>query len=90
MTNITAGKCKPRFKSQPIPKSNSEPMKVIVADSFDKEVNKTKKNVVLALYSLGGERSETYMPTVETLAKMFKDEKVRKMFSMFTYSTYKL
>lgn len=45
------GKIKPSVKSQPIPESNDEPVKVIVADNFKEVVMDKKKDVLIEFYA---------------------------------------
>jgi thiol-disulfide isomerase/thioredoxin len=46
-----AGKVKPFFKSQPVPKVQEGPVRTVVADSFSDEVLKSKKDVLIEFYA---------------------------------------
>ncbi|KAF5806276.1 putative protein disulfide-isomerase [Helianthus annuus] len=45
------GKIAPYVKSEPVPESNDQPVKVVVADNFDDVVFKSGKNVLLEMYA---------------------------------------
>ncbi|KAI3821398.1 hypothetical protein L1987_08965 [Smallanthus sonchifolius] len=47
------GKIAPYVKSEPVPESNNQPVKVVVADNFDDIVFKSGKNGMLNISSLG-------------------------------------
>lgn len=49
--DFAANKIKPFFKSQPIPEKNDEPVKVIVADTWESIVLDTSKDVLVKFYA---------------------------------------
>ena len=51
LEKFEAGKLKPYLKSQPVPKKQSSPVKVLVAKSFEKEVMKGNKDFLIEFYA---------------------------------------
>ena len=51
VAKYVAGEIKPSIKSEPIPEKNDEPVKVVVADEFDKIVMDEEKDVLVEFYA---------------------------------------
>ena len=51
LRKFESGKLKPYLKSQPVPKKQSGPVKVLVANNFDKEVLAGTKDVLVEFYA---------------------------------------
>lgn len=49
--DFAGNKIKPFFKSQPIPEKNDEPVKVVVADTWESIVLDTSKDVLVKFYA---------------------------------------
>lgn len=63
-----AGKLKPSIKSAPIPESNDEPVKVVVADSFNDIVMDATKDVLIEFYATWCGHCKRLAPIYEQLA----------------------
>lgn len=59
----------PYYKSEPIPQSNNEPVKVIVADQFDSLVLRSGKFVLLEAYAPWCGHCKTLEPIYKELAE---------------------
>lgn len=64
-----AGNLQPYFKSDPVPESNSEPVKVIVGKNFDELVVNNEKWVLLEIYAPWCGHCKKIAPIYEELAK---------------------
>lgn len=65
----------PQFiKSEPIPESNNEPVKVVVADSLQDVVFKSGKNVLLEFYSPWCGHCKKLAPTLEEVAVSYESD----------------
>ncbi|XP_022993484.1 protein disulfide-isomerase-like [Cucurbita maxima] len=65
----------PQFvKSEPIPESNNEPVKVVVADSLQDIVFKSGKNVLLEFYSPWCGHCKKLAPTLEEVAVSYESD----------------
>ncbi|XP_034687822.1 protein disulfide isomerase-like 1-4 [Vitis riparia] len=62
-------KVKPFFKSDPIPESNDEDVKIVVGDNFDEIVLDESKDVLLEIYAPWCGHCQALEPTYNKLAK---------------------
>lgn len=69
------GKLKPIVKSQPVPKSNKGPVKVVVGKTFDEIVMDTKKDVLIEFYAPWCGHCKKLEPDYTALGKKYKNEK---------------
>ncbi|KAM3860511.1 protein disulfide-isomerase A4 [Diretmus argenteus] len=69
------GKLKPIIKSQPVPKNNKGPVKVVVGKTFDDIVMDTKKDVLIEFYAPWCGHCKKLEPDYLALGKMYKGEK---------------
>ncbi|GAA6077861.1 protein disulfide-isomerase A4 [Tachysurus ichikawai] len=69
------GKLKPIVKSQPVPKNNKGPVKVVVGKTFDEIVMDTKKDVLIEFYAPWCGHCKKMEPEYLSLAKKYKNEK---------------
>lgn len=80
--DFKAGTLKPFFKSDPVPESNSEPVKVIVGNNFEEMVLNSGKHVLLEIYAPWCGHCKKLAPIYEELAKKvagFPDIVIAKM-----------
>lgn len=68
------GKVEAYVKSDEIPEENDEPVKVVVRKSFNQMVLDSKKNVLVEFYSPSCGHCKKLIPTLNALAKEFKDD----------------
>ncbi|XP_041924295.1 protein disulfide-isomerase A4 [Alosa sapidissima] len=69
------GKLKAIVKSQPIPKSNKGPVKVVVGKTFDEIVMDKKKDVLIEFYAPWCGHCKKLEPDYIALGKKYKNEK---------------
>ncbi|KAG7262942.1 hypothetical protein CRUP_008722 [Coryphaenoides rupestris] len=69
------GKVKPLIKSQPLPKNNKGPVKVVVGKSFDDIVMDPAKDVLIEFYAPWCSHCKKLEPDYVALAKKYKAEK---------------
>ncbi|XP_076014232.1 protein disulfide-isomerase A4 [Genypterus blacodes] len=69
------GKVKALVKSQPVPKSNKGPVKVVVGKTFDEIVMDTKKDVLIEFYAPWCGHCKKMEPDYLALGKKYKAEK---------------
>lgn len=69
------GKLKPIIKSQPVPKNNKGPVKVVVGKTFDEVVMDTQKDVLIEFYAPWCGHCKKMEPDYLALGKMYKGEK---------------
>lgn len=70
-----AGKLEPSIKSEPVPKEQSGPVYVLVAEEFDKVVFDTKKDVLVEFYAPWCGHCKKLAPTYDTLAESYAADK---------------
>lgn len=71
--DVQAGKVEPHRKSDPIPKTNDDPVKVVVGKNFEDIVLKSGKNVMLEIYAPWCGHCKKLAPIYEEVGKHFKD-----------------
>lgn len=69
------GKLKPVIKSQPVPKANKGPVKVVVGKTFDSIVLDPKKDVLIEFYAPWCGHCKQLEPVYTDLGKKFKGHK---------------
>ncbi|XP_053198850.1 protein disulfide-isomerase A4 [Scomber japonicus] len=69
------GKLKPIIKSQPVPKNNKGPVKVVVGKTFDDIVMDTQKDVLIEFYAPWCGHCKKMEPDYLALGKKYKGEK---------------
>ncbi|XP_034717427.1 protein disulfide-isomerase A4 isoform X2 [Etheostoma cragini] len=69
------GKLKPIIKSQPVPKNNKGPVKVVVGKTFDDIVMDTQKDVLIEFYAPWCGHCKKLEPDYLALGKKYKGEK---------------
>lgn len=67
--DFKSGTLKPFFKSDPIPESNSDPVKVIVGHNFESMILNSNKHVLLEVYAPWCGHCKKLAPIYEELAK---------------------
>ncbi|EDO33843.1 predicted protein [Nematostella vectensis] len=72
---LFSGNLKPIVKSQPVPKSNKEPVTVVVGKTFDEIVNDPKKDVLIEFYAPWCGHCKALEPTFKKLGKHFRNDK---------------
>lgn len=70
-----AGKLKPVIKSQPVPKNNKGPVKVVVGKTFDSIVMDPKKDVLIEFYAPWCGHCKQLEPVYTALGKKYKGHK---------------
>ncbi|XP_062353661.1 protein disulfide-isomerase A4 isoform X3 [Cinclus cinclus] len=69
------GKLKPIVKSQPVPKNNKGPVKVVVGKTFDTIVMDPKNDVLIEFYAPWCGHCKKLEPVYNELGKKYKNEK---------------
>lgn len=72
---LCTGKLKPIIKSQPLPKNNKGPVKVVVGKTFDEIVMDTQKDVLIEFYAPWCGHCKKLEPDYLALGKKYKSEK---------------
>lgn len=72
--DFLAGKVEEFVKSEPIPESNDEPVKVVVGKNFDEIVNNKDKDVLIEFYAPWCGHCKSLAPKYDELAKKLEDE----------------
>ncbi|KAI3790752.1 hypothetical protein L2E82_04029 [Cichorium intybus] len=68
------GKVKPFIKSEPIPETNNEPVKVVVANSLQDMVLDSTKNVLLEIYAPWCGHCKKLAPILDEVAVSFEND----------------
>ncbi|KAK1288391.1 Protein disulfide-isomerase [Acorus calamus] len=74
LDEFLAGSLKPFKKSEPIPETNDEPVKVVVSDSVDDLVLKSGKNVLLEFYAPWCGHCQKLAPILDEVAVSFAND----------------
>ncbi|KAL3289630.1 hypothetical protein HHI36_023040 [Cryptolaemus montrouzieri] len=74
--DLLDGKLTPYLKSEPIPESNNEPVKVAVAKNFDEVVLNNDKDTLVEFYAPWCGHCKKLAPIFDELATKLKDEDV--------------
>ncbi|KAK3606224.1 hypothetical protein CHS0354_037897 [Potamilus streckersoni] len=82
VNDMMDGKLEEYMKSEPIPASNDEPVKMAVARNFDEIVNNEKKDVVIEFYAPWCPHCESFGPKYMELAEKLKSEPELTMVKM--------
>ena len=69
LADVKAGKVEKYFKSDPIPETNDEPVKVVVAKQFDELVKDATKDVLVMYYAPWCGHCKKLKPVFDELAK---------------------
>ncbi|XP_032101011.1 protein disulfide-isomerase A4 isoform X3 [Sapajus apella] len=75
VTAFKKGKLKPVIKSQPVPKNNKGPVKVVVGKTFDSIVMDPKKDVLIEFYAPWCGHCKQLEPVYNSLGKKYKGQK---------------
>ncbi|XP_007532784.2 protein disulfide-isomerase A4 [Erinaceus europaeus] len=75
VTAFKKGKLQPVIKSQPVPKNNKGPVKVVVGKTFDAVVMDAKKDVLIEFYAPWCGHCKQLEPVYTELAKKYKAHK---------------
>lgn len=75
VSDYFAHKLRPIIKSQPVPKKNKGPVKIVVGSTFDKIVNDPSKDVMIELYAPWCGHCKKLEPIYKQLAEKFVDNK---------------
>ncbi|PWA39166.1 protein disulfide-isomerase [Artemisia annua] len=68
------GNVKPFIKSEPIPETNDEPVKVVVANSLKDMVLESKKNILLEIYAPWCGHCKKLAPILDEVAVSFEND----------------
>jgi len=74
---VLDGSVKPWVKSEPVPKNNDAPVTVVVSDSFDDEVMKDKRPVLLEFYAPWCNHCQQFAPIYEKFAATVRQQDLR-------------
>jgi protein disulfide-isomerase A1 len=69
------GRLKPFFKSEPLPESNNEPVKILVAKNFEEIVVNNDNDVLVEFYAPWCGHCKSLAPIYDTLAKKLENTK---------------
>ncbi|KAK7008971.1 protein disulfide-isomerase A3 [Biomphalaria glabrata] len=72
--DVLDNKVEPYLKSEPVPAANDEPVKVVVAKTFDSIVNDESKDVLIEFYAPWCGHCKSLAPKYDELAEKLKDE----------------
>nr|XP_012378228.1 protein disulfide-isomerase A4 [Dasypus novemcinctus] len=75
VTAFKKGKLKPVIKSQPVPKNNQGPVRVVVGKTFDSIVMDPKKDVLTEFYAPWCGHCKQLEPVYTDLGKKYKNQK---------------
>jgi len=73
VNKFLAGEIQPTIKSEPIPESNNEPVRTVVANNFEAVVNDPTKDVLVEFYAPWCGHCKKLAPIYDDLATAFKD-----------------
>jgi protein disulfide-isomerase A1 len=72
---VLDGSISPYFRSEPVPETNDEPVKVVVGKSFDELVLKSDKDVLVEFYAPWCGHCKKLVPVYNQLGEHYKDSK---------------
>jgi len=75
ITGMLDGSVKPHFKSEAVPETNDEPVKVVVGKTFESIVLDPTKNVLLEFYAPWCGHCKTLVPIWNQVGEHFQDNK---------------
>lgn len=70
--NVLAGKGKPHYRSQPVPKVQKGPVLTVVAKSFDQLIMEAKQDALVVFYTPTCSHCKDLLPIYKKFAKEFK------------------
>lgn len=73
ITSYKAGELTPKIKSDPIPESNDEGVKVVVGETFDKIVMDETKDVLVEFYAPWCGHCKSLAPKWDELGEKVRD-----------------
>lgn len=73
--DLAAGKLEVYLKSEPLPPTNDEPVKIVVAKNFEEIVNDADKDVLIEFYAPWCGHCKSLAPKYDELAKKLINEK---------------
>ena len=82
LKNVEAGKVEPTLKSEEVPESNDEPVKVIVGSTLQEEVFQPEKDVLLEIYAPWCGHCKKLAPEYEKLALKVRKEGLEDILSI--------
>ena len=74
VNDFLEGALEPHMKSEPVPESNDEPVKVVVAKNFDEIVNDPTKDVLIEFYAPWCGHCKSLAPKYDELGSKLKKE----------------
>jgi len=82
LKNVEAGKVEPTLKSEEIPESNDEPVKVVVGTTLQEQVFQPEKDVLLEVYAPWCGHCKKLAPEYEKLALKVRKEGLEDILSI--------
>jgi protein disulfide isomerase len=82
IADVDAGKVEPKLKSEPIPVSNDEPVRVVVGSTLQSEVFDQSKDVMLEVYAPWCGHCKKLDPEYVKLAKKVKKEEITDLLAI--------
>lgn len=80
--DVDAGKVEPKLKSESVPASNDEPVRVVVGQTLQSEVFKSDKDVMLEIYAPWCGHCKKLDPEYMKLAKKVKKEELSDLLTI--------
>merc|ERR1719160_1813900 len=80
--DVDAGRAMPKLKSEPMPGSNDEPVRVVVGSTLQNEVFTPNKDVLLEVYAPWCGHCKKLDPEYVKLAKKIKKEELTDLLSV--------